>query len=203
VDALYWDTIGATKTFTHPVDFGWLSALPRTARILDYGCGYGRVTALARSHGFTTVQGVDPSPSLVARARREHPDLRFALLPSPPSLPYADASFDAVLLIAVLTCIPADDDQSRLIAELARVLRPGGLLYVSDLLLGTDLSRYDPAGVFTTGDGAVLRHHSAERLEGLLRSRFAVGATRELTVRTMNGNAAQALQILGAKRPLP
>ena len=51
----YWDSVGATKTFGHPVEFDWLDKLDSTARILDYGCGYGRVTSLLHKHGFGRV----------------------------------------------------------------------------------------------------------------------------------------------------
>jgi SAM-dependent methyltransferase len=205
----YWSTTGATKTFTHPVDFTWLGDLAPTARILDYGCGYGRVARLALHEGFTNVEGVDTSPSLIERARRDLPDLTFHTLTDPPHLPYPDASIDAVLLLAVLTCIPTDDGQQRLIAELTRVLRPGGLLYLSDLLLQTDernLARYRQYadvygnyGVFAVGDGAVCRHHSAERLHSLVDG-FAVTTTRQITVRTMNANSVAALQLLATKQ---
>lgn len=201
----YWNTTGVTKTFTHPVDFTWLRDLAPTARILDYGCGYGRVAGLALAEGYTGVEGVDTSPGLIERARRDLPGLTFHTLPDPPHLPYPDASIDAVLLMAVLTCIPTDDGQQRLIAELARVLRPGGLLYVSDLLLQTDERNraryrryagvYGTYGVFDVGDGAVCRHHSPKRLHSLLDD-FTVTRTREITVRTMNANSVAALQLL-------
>jgi SAM-dependent methyltransferase len=205
----YWDTAGATKTFTHPVDFDWLRSLDRTARLLDYGCGYGRVTALARQHGFTAVEGVDTSPGLVERARRTHPGLPFRVLPDPPRLPHPDGGVDAVLLLAVLTCIPTDHGQRRLLTELARVLRPGGLLYVSDLLLQTDprnlaryeqdADRYGTYGVFETSDGAVCRHHRLTWLRDELLAEFTVTATRELSIETMNANPARAMQILATK----
>ncbi|MGV9242169.1 class I SAM-dependent methyltransferase [Streptomyces sp. NPDC003710] len=64
--------------------------------------------------------------------------------------------------------------QHRLIAEPNRLLKPGGLLYVSDLLLQDDehnrtrynrhADHYGSYGVFETGDGAVCRHHSREWL---------------------------------------
>lgn len=47
------------------------------------------------------------------------------------SLPYADATFDAAFLVAVLGEIPVQDDA---LAELARVLKPGGRLVVGELL---------------------------------------------------------------------
>jgi SAM-dependent methyltransferase len=46
---------------------------------------------------------------------------------APSISPCWDACFDVVLLFAVLTCVPGDEAQHRLIAELHRVLRPGGL----------------------------------------------------------------------------
>jgi len=151
------------------------------------------VAARAGVHG--------PDPRLRA-------DLTFHVLTDPPRLPYPDASMDAVLLLAVLTCVPDDDDQRALIAELIRVLRPGGLLYVSDVLLQTDernLARYQryeavygTYGVFETGDGAVCRHHRLEHLRGLLGG-FAVPESRTVTVDTMNGNTVVAVQFLATK----
>lgn len=113
---------------------------------------------------------------------------------------------DLVLLFAVLTCVPEDDAQVALIEELRRVLVPGGLIYVSDLLTSNDertRSRYvenaratrAPYGVFRTGDGAVVRHHAAEHLRELLAD-FDVVAEQELGVPTMNGNAARGVQLL-------
>jgi SAM-dependent methyltransferase len=206
----FWDTAGAAKTFTHPIDFGWLARLPSTARIIDYGCGYGRITALAQQQGFAGAEGVDTSARLIGRARQSHPTLSFRVLQNPPTLPYPDASADAVLLFAVLTCIPTDSGQRRLVTELTRVLRPGGLLYLSDLLVQTDqrnqaryrqhAETYGTHGVFETDDGAICRHHTADWLQGLLLEGFTIDTTRRITVETMNANSANALQILAVKR---
>ncbi|WP_435207446.1 class I SAM-dependent methyltransferase [Micromonospora sp. bgisy143] len=206
----FWETAGAAKTFTHPIDFAWLSRLPSTARIIDYGCGYGRITGLAQQHGFADVEGVDTSVRLIDKARQRHPTLSFRVLTDPPALPYPDASVDAVLLFAVLTCVPTDVGQQQLISELTRVLRPSGLLYVSDLLLQTDqrnqaryqqhAETYGNYGVFETDDGAICRHHSVDRLRNLLLDGFTIHTTRQITVETMNANSAAALQILAAKR---
>lgn len=206
----FWETAGAAKTFTHPIDFTWLSRLPSTARIIDYGCGYGRITGLAQQHGFISVEGVDTSARLIDRARRRHPTLSFRALLNPPALPHPDGSVDAVLLFAVLTCIPTDTGQQQLVSELTRVLGPGGLLYVSDLLLQTDqrnqaryrrhAETYGNYGVFETDDGAICRHHTADWLQNLLRGGFDLDATRQITVETMNANSAEALQILAVKR---
>jgi ubiquinone/menaquinone biosynthesis C-methylase UbiE len=45
-----------------------------------------------------------------------------------PTIPPQKHSVDLVLLFAVLTCIPLDEDQRDLLREISRVLHPGGLL---------------------------------------------------------------------------
>lgn len=204
----YWDAAAATKTFTHPLHPPWLDALGRQAAILDYGCGYGRTMAELARHGFDDLTGVDTSPGMLDRARVLHPGMRFAVLDAPPLTPCPDAGFDAVLLFAVLTCVPGDEAQHQLIAELHRVLAPGGFLFISDLLLQDDernrdryhrhAEKYGSHGVFETGDGAVCRHHSRERLSTLLAG-FETVDTRVIPVRTMNGHASKGVQILARK----
>lgn len=205
----YWNGAGATKTFTHPVNHSWLDGVDRHARILDYGCGYGRVTAELRDHGFAEVSGTDPSAVLIQRGRLHRPDLRLEVLTAPPALPHATASLDVVLLFAVLTCVPDDAAQRALVAELVRVLAPGGLLYVSDLLLQDDernRHRYTaharrfglPYGVFTTDDGAVCRHHDPAGLRALLAD-LDVLAERRIDVVTMNGHPSRGVQLLARK----
>jgi SAM-dependent methyltransferase len=204
----YWNSTGATKEFGHPVEPAWLDRLAPDHRILDYGCGYGRVTNILRRHGFTSVEGVDTSPALIGRARASQPGTRFTLLSDPPRLPHADASVDAVMLFAVLTCVPTNEGQRELIAELHRVLRPGGLLYVSDIVLQDDernLARYQRFaddygvfGVFDTGDVAVCRHHRRDWLLELLGD-FAPVDEAAPKVPTMNGHNVQAVQFLVAR----
>jgi SAM-dependent methyltransferase len=100
--------------------------------VLDVGCGTGVLTrAIARLDSVGAVVGVDLAPSLLEQARvlaaslatvsYEEADAR--------SLPFADASFDAVVFDSVLTHVPAPDEA---LAEAFRVLRPGGRLGVFD-----------------------------------------------------------------------
>lgn len=206
----YWNGIGAAKTFTHPVNLDWLTGLAPEARVLDYGCGYGRVMAELGERGFRDVTGVDLSPALIERGRRLHPGLRISVLESPPHMPVASGSFDAVLLFAVLTCIPDDLAQRSLIREISRVLAVGGLLYISDMILQDDTrnqQRYSayaaqhdvPYGVCATDDGAVVRHHDIAPLRRLLVG-FDLVDEQLIEVKTMNGHASRAVQLLACKQ---
>jgi SAM-dependent methyltransferase len=144
---------------------------------------------------------VDISAALIERGRRERPGLRFDVIGSPPAIGRPAGSFELVVLFAVLTCVPGDEDQHALIAELRRLLAPGGLLYVSDVVLRSDernRRRYDARGVFATDDGAMFRHHEAEHLRSLL-SGFQLQAERHVEVASMNGNPTAALQLLARR----
>lgn len=96
---------------------GYLDALPASSRVLDAGCGEGVLVDAFR--GRLAIEGVDPhyTSDLVRRG-------------SVTALPYEDASFDRALCLDVLEHL-AFADQPHALAELFRVLRPGGELLVS------------------------------------------------------------------------
>lgn len=97
-------------------------------RILDAGCGSGPLSAALRGRG-AVVTGVDASAAMVGLARRrlgEDTDLRVADLAAP--LPFPDAAFDDVVASLVLHYL---QDWTDPLAELHRILKPGGRLLVS------------------------------------------------------------------------
>ncbi|HEU5107959.1 MAG TPA: class I SAM-dependent methyltransferase [Micromonosporaceae bacterium] len=109
---------------------------------LDVGCGTGALTAavLALAHPAGVV-GVDPSEGFLAdaRARVEDPRASFRTADAR-SLPFGDASFDAVVSGLALNFVP---DAHRAAAELARVAAPGGVVaaYVWDYAEGMAMLR--------------------------------------------------------------
>lgn len=110
--------------------------------------------------------------------------------------------------ITVLTCIPQNEVQISLIRELKRILRVGGLLYISDLSLQSNErnlkryrefeKKYGTYGVFELPEGAVLRHHDREWIESLTLD-FETIHFSEFDVETMNKNSARAFQLLICK----
>jgi SAM-dependent methyltransferase len=106
--------------------------LPPNARVLDAGCGTGVLTrAIAGLESVRSVVGVDLAPSLVERARAlgaSQAKARFERADAR-SLPFRDASFDAVVLDSALTHIPSPE---RALAEAFRVLAPSGRLGIFD-----------------------------------------------------------------------
>jgi ubiquinone/menaquinone biosynthesis C-methylase UbiE len=202
----YWDRVASQKRFSHPLRLKWLlQHLRPQARILDYGCGYGRLLNQLSEAGYGNAVGMDFSSKMLRQCRSLFPHLTLVQNDGL-TLPFRDRALEAVLLFAVLTCIPSDDDQRMLLAEVRRVLRPEGILYISDLLINTDvrnLERYEHDadqfgvyGVFVLPEGVIVRHHREEWIE-LLTSAFTRIAFERFTATTMNGNPSAAFQYFG------
>ena len=95
----------------------YLASLPANTRVLDAGCGEG--VLVEEFHGRLAIEGIDPnySSSFVTRG-------------SLTTLPYAGGSFDRAMCLDVLEHLTFEE-QPKALAELFRVLRPGGELLVS------------------------------------------------------------------------
>jgi SAM-dependent methyltransferase len=108
----------------------WLSSLglgSRWSRVLDFGCGAGRLSQALADHADEVV-GVDVSPPMLEVARRLDADDRctFVLNETSDLGAFASASFDLVYSELVLQHLPAPVIDGYL-AEFVRVLRPGGI----------------------------------------------------------------------------
>lgn len=204
----YWNSVADTKKFTTPMQSAvFCRYVNRDAAILDVGCGYGRVLSELHALGFRNLCGIDFSEKLIARGKRQFPYLDLRVMENE-TIDFPDASLDAVLLCAVLTCIVADRDQEALIAEIRRILKPGGLLYVNDFLLNTDLRNrkryaaweqvYGTYGIFELPEGAVLRHHDRSHIRKLL-SGFRELESEEVVYQTMNGHTSNGFYFAGRK----
>ena len=100
-----------------------LVGLVERPRVLDAGCGAGQGTQMLRNWGCDAV-GVDAAEKLIELARTAYPGLAFTV-GDLRALPYPDKDFDAVVArYSVIHTAP--DEVPRVVAEFARVLRPGG-----------------------------------------------------------------------------
>jgi len=100
--------------------------------VLEVGCGRGGGTAFVFDHhGPRRMVGLDLAPKAISHCRTAHPrDGLTFVAGDAEALPFADASFDAVLNVESSHCYP---DMPRFLAEVRRVLRPGGSLLLCDL----------------------------------------------------------------------
>jgi ubiquinone/menaquinone biosynthesis C-methylase UbiE len=99
-------------------------------RILDVGCGTGAlIRAVLRAQPRAHVMGVDLSPAMLEIARSGSGSLAALVVADAASLPLPDGSFDAVVSVSSFHFWA---DAPRALRELARIIRPGGRLVVTD-----------------------------------------------------------------------
>lgn len=97
--------------------------------VLDIGCGEGRFARMLAARG-ARVLGLDPTLGLIARARERSEGAIDTVRAVAGQLPLAPASIDLVASYVMLVDVP---DFREAIAEMARVLRPGGTVAVSNV----------------------------------------------------------------------
>ncbi len=116
----------------NPVRYGYfkrhLQGAPAGGTVLDVGCGGGFLAEEFAKDGFA-VTGIDPSGRSLEAARAHAGGTGLTICYRSgrgESLPFPDASFDIVCCCDVLEHV---DDPARVLAEIARTLRPGGIFF--------------------------------------------------------------------------
>lgn len=114
----------------------------RPRRVLDAGCGTGRVAIELARHGIEVV-GVDVDPAMLATARERAPELDWRL----GDLATADlgTGYDVAVLAGNVLLFTTPGTESALVTNVAGAVRPGGLVIVGFSLRpgGYDLTRFD------------------------------------------------------------
>ncbi len=204
----YWDKVADNKKFTTKLDFNILyKYIDKKSLIFDYGCGYGRTLNELYLNGYKNTIGSDFSPKMIERGKKDFPflDLRVTVRNQ---IDLNNNSVDAVILFAVLTCIIDNDSQIKLIKEIQRVLKPGGIIYINDFLVNEDernknrykkfLPKYNNYGVFELEEGALLRHHKEEWIKKITNN-FCEKEYNYITFNTMNGHTSNGIVFIGSK----
>lgn len=157
---------------------------------LDAACGTGRFALRLASRGYRVV-GVDGSPDMLELARQKLPTSDFRL-GDLVKLPVTDASVDLVVCALALTHVP---DLNAVMAEFARVVRPGGHVVISDahpdiVLRGSVARAPGPDG--EPGVTATYRHTFGDYLRAALAAGLEVRRCEEPGRAAPDGESASA-----------
>ena len=200
-----------------PLDRALLAAVAEMAAggtVADIGCGPGHVAAHLAGLGADVV-GIDLSRSMVEIARADHPQVRFEVA-SMTDLPQADGSLAAaVLMYSIIHLGPADRD--RTIAELRRVLQPGGIALLafhirSEEFQPGDVNRLttwfghsvDVEGYFLEPEVVLddLERHGLDIVSVMTRMPQVMINVRDVDKNALGGNAAVQAAVADAERDL-
>jgi cyclopropane fatty-acyl-phospholipid synthase-like methyltransferase len=140
------------------------SAFTPGQTVLDFGCGCGRTLRwLIERYPGVRWHGVDVDAEAIAWCQANIPAASFICGSPLPPLPFADASLDMIYAISVFTHLN-EGFQRAWIAELERVLKPGGMLLLS--LYSEHVWREQPEAATVEAGGFVFR--KSEKLKGIL-----------------------------------
>ena len=140
----------AVARFTGVSNVSVFAEIPPGSTVLDLGCGAGMdsMIAAAQTGPGGRVYGVDFSESMLSHARSgaaeagaANVDFREA---EGQSIPFADGSFDVVLVNGIFNLNP---NRAGLFQELARVIRPGGVLYGAEIVLREPMDEEERTGL--------------------------------------------------------
>ncbi len=214
------------RSFAPPNDtvVEWVEGVPPGGFILDVGCGVGRHLVYLGECGFQ-VAGVDISPSGVRLAQEACAERQIAVdvrVSAMPILPWADEMFDAAISTSAIHH-QLRIGMVRTLAEIWRVLKPGGLLLVdfpcTDTLVYQQSRRRVAAGELTEvepdtfvdegpvreGDDEYLPHHFCEEADvrNLLRDFEIIRLKADLhEITTGSGSGNVGKWVAWARRPL-
>lgn len=149
-DARFWDNIAekyAASPVADPAAFDrkiavMAAAIRPTDRVLDVGCGTGSLV-LRLAPGASHVDGLDVSPEMMRIARGKAAGVGNVTFHTGTldDAPFPEASFDAVSACSLLHLV---DDRDATLAQLYRVLKPGGFFVTSTVCLGESWVPYAP-----------------------------------------------------------
>jgi SAM-dependent methyltransferase len=122
----------------------------RGKRVLDYGCGNGRIAAWAIEQGANVV-GIDATPAMVEAAQRRVPTGDFRVS-SPNALPVEDGRFDLAVSVYVLQYyVSKPEKYAACLRSIRRALAPGGALVLVEQVANGEIGRGAPAQTYVDG----------------------------------------------------
>jgi cyclopropane fatty-acyl-phospholipid synthase-like methyltransferase len=218
IDSRVWQSIDYRPAIASLTPESLLPYLAADQTALDVGCNTGKTSLWLARQG-VSVTGIDINADALETARCEA--VR-AGLQSLTSFKLADITcdavtgpFDIVVLIRVLTCIPAVDAWKTVLNRVHALLPVGGFLYVHDFLRDDRIAHYRQryreaelrgwrSGNFSVNDAQgellfVAHHHSQEELEQMAEPYIQLDLSSHLS-RSMNGNDCRMFRFLGRKR---
>jgi 2-polyprenyl-3-methyl-5-hydroxy-6-metoxy-1,4-benzoquinol methylase len=119
---------GELMEVEHLARYRWAGQLVAGRTVLDAGCGVGYGSAMLARAGAGEVVGLDLSAEAIEAASKAAPANASFVVGDVHALPFAAGRFELVVCFEVIEHVESQDD---VIAELARVLAPGGVLAIS------------------------------------------------------------------------
>ncbi|HIH93736.1 TPA: class I SAM-dependent methyltransferase [Methanosarcina acetivorans] len=222
----YWETVPGKKIPSslelYPIVQSYLQ---EGYKILDIGCGFGKISFELASLGYS-VTGIDINSEAIRLSKAAAKSLEHNRktegraefkVGNASDLPFHDSSFDFEIMQAFLTSVPEPQARVRILQEAFRVLKPGGYLYLVEFAQNWHLKLYrkrymqdfpvtKEEGSFLalnpeTGDVEFIAHHFSEKelVFLLVDGGFEIDYFRVEELKTRTGNRINGFVVVAKK----
>lgn len=185
--------------FTTPLpDENFLSSLSKDIKILDVGCGYGRVLRYLDGLFFKNLTGFDISENYVDEAKRICPKAKVFISSFEDFKP--KDKYDLILLMGVIEYIPSDKKQDIFFNKISRSLSNGGYVlletFTIDFKAGwrqyiTGFINTMHFGRFKNSKGFECHHQTNKTLKKILQRHFIIKSDKKIDYLTWNSNISK------------
>jgi len=167
----YWHRDTKSMIFTTPLPPKcFLKYIYKDSKILDFGCGYGRLVTYLRNRGYYNYLGIDISKGLISRAKKTNPTCAFQVA-SLETLLKEKKKFDAVIILGVIENILGNTKRKKFAKEVFNILNNKGVVYLETFLLDKKIhgsnyliahSTHKPYGTLILKEGKLLLFHDTK-----------------------------------------
>ncbi len=211
VNKQYWSTVEPDKILSgHYLPGDELfSLLPPHSKILDVGCGPGKLSEYLYQKDFNVV-GIDINAQALERNRKRNSHITYIEADVTQQLPFEDASFDCAVMAYVLVSVISTENEKQLASELTRILKPHGVLWIAEAThskeyeerykLGKDTLGIDNVALSFSKNPAterkierVIRHYSQQELDVLFAPLQTVSCKEVAVTSQSSGMTLQTL----------
>jgi len=189
-------TYDQNTKFTTPLpNKKFLASFPKDIKILDAGCGYGRVLRYLSDIGFKNIAGFDVSSDYIAQAKKTCPEAEVSVSSFEDFSP--KDKYDLVLLMGVIEYILTDKAQSIFFDKISKSLSQNGHVLLETFtidfksgwkqyLLGVIRTLH--FGRFKNSKGFECHHQSCTLLKKILQKYFSIEHDEKKDYQTWTGN---------------
>jgi SAM-dependent methyltransferase len=174
-----------------------LSGCAERGELLDVPCGFGRHSIPLAEAGYR-VTGVDRSQTLIDEAGRRGSEPKF-IQADYRDLPFPDATFDAALNLFSSLGYLGDEEDTRALTEIHRVLRPGRRLVIETNHRDLLVTRWSDTDWYLVGEGRLLlEQRTFDAAAGIAQStQTLIGSNGERESRTWSLRTYSATELVG------
>lgn len=182
--------------FTTPLpDKNFLAPLPKSTKILDAGCGYGRTLCYLYSLGFHNLTGFDVSSDYINKAKKNCPQAEVFV--SSFENFNSESKYDLILLMAIIEYISNDKQQEVFFKKISRNLSNNGYVlletFIMDFRAGwrqylVGFIKTLHFGRFKNSKGFECHHQTVGSLKKILKKHFIIESDKKKDYLTWNNS---------------